>query len=72
MSNAETLRLRMDTRDMNPIQFEAYCEANGIFIEWLDVTLTDLNDGFYNVILPDYDDMEVFAIDGSAIQFGQS
>ena len=54
---------------MNPVQFEAYCEANGIFIEWLDVTLTDFNDGFYNVILPDYDNVEVFASDGSAIEF---
>ena len=57
------------TNGMNPVQFEAYCEANGIFIEWLDVTLTDFNDGFYNVILPDYDNVEVFASDGSAIEF---
>ena len=61
-----------NTNGMNPVQFESYCETNGIYIEWLDVTLTDLNDGFYNVILPDYDDAEVFASDGEAIQFGQS
>ena len=36
--------LKNETTGMNPVQFEAYCEANGIFIEWLDVTLTDLND----------------------------
>ena len=61
--------LKNETTGMNPVQFEAYCEANGIFIEWLDVTLTDFNDGFYNIILPDYDNVEVFASDGSAIEF---
>ena len=56
------------TNGMNPVQFEAYCETNGIFVEWLDVTLTDLNDGFYNVTLPDYNYAEVFASDGSPIE----
>jgi len=61
--------LKNETTGMNPVQFEAYCEANGIFIEWLDVTLTDFNDGFYNVTLPDYEYAEVFASDGSVIEF---
>jgi hypothetical protein len=56
------------TEGMSPVQFEAYCEANKIFIEWLDVTITDFNDGWYNVILPYYNDANVTAFDGSAIK----
>ena len=56
---------------MNPIQFETYCETNKIQIEWLDVTLTDFNDGFYNVILPQYGNAEVFASDGSPIEINK-
>ena len=62
-------QLIKETAGMNPVQFETYCETNGIQTEWLDVTLTDFNDGFYNVILPDYDNVEVFASDGSTIEF---
>lgn len=61
-------QLIKETAGMNPSRFEAYCEANGIQIEWLDVTLTDLNDGFYNVTLPDYNFINVFASDGSAVE----
>jgi len=56
-----------ETAGMNPVEFETYCETNGIQTEWLDVTITDLNDGFYNVTLPEYD-AEVFANDGSEIE----
>jgi len=59
------------TNGMNPIQFETYCETNKIKIEWLDVTLTDFNDGFYNVILPQYGNAEVFASDGSPIEINK-
>ena len=62
-------QLIKETAGMNPVQFEAHCEANGIQIEWLDVTLTDFNDGFYNVTLPDYNDVNVFASDGSIVYF---
>jgi hypothetical protein len=61
--------LMNETAGMNPVQFEAYCERNSILIEWLDVTLTDFNDGFYNVTLPAYNDVSVFASDGSVIEF---
>ena len=59
------------TNGMNPIQFETYCETNKIQIEWLDVTLTDFNDGFYNVILTQYGNAEVFASDGSPIEINK-
>jgi hypothetical protein len=57
-----------ETAGMNPVQFEAYCETEGIQTDWLHVTLTDFNDGFYNVSLSDYDNAEVFANDGSEIE----
>jgi hypothetical protein len=60
--------LMNETTGMNPVQFEAYCETNGIQTEWLEVCITDFNHGFYNVALSDYDDANVFAIDGSAVE----
>jgi hypothetical protein len=61
-------QLIKETAGMNPVQFEAHCEANGIQIEWLDVCITDYNEGFYNATLPDYNDVNVFASDGSAVE----
>ena len=66
MTRIETLSQR--TNGMNPIQFEAYCESNGILIEWLDVTLTDLNDGVYHITLPEYGNRCVFSMNGSPIE----
>ena len=34
--------------------FEKYCEANNIDVTWLDVTLTNYNEEYYNVELPKY------------------
>jgi hypothetical protein len=61
-------QLIKETAGMNPVQFEAYCDNNGIQTEWLEVCVSDFNDGFYNVILPDYNDVNVFASDGSAVE----
>lgn len=56
------------TKGMNPVQFERYCDINQIQIEWLDVSPNDFNEGIYNVTLPVYLDINVFAINGSAIE----
>ena len=56
------------TTGMNPVEFEAYCDNNQIQIEWLDVTLTDFNDGYYNVYLPNYAKGVMF-IDGKLEEF---
>ena len=37
------------------VAFDKYCDTNGISNEWLDVTVTDFNDEYYNVYLSDYD-----------------
>jgi hypothetical protein len=44
-------------------EFEAFCLSNRIGVSWLDVTLTDFNDGYYNVQLPYYD-IDVIYYDG--------
>ena len=36
------------------VAFDKFCDDNQIANEWLDVTLTDFNDGYYNVYLPIY------------------
>ena len=61
--------LMNETAGMYPVQFEAYCEKNDIFVEWLEVCVTDFNNGLYIVTLPDYNDANIFASDGSTIKF---
>jgi len=58
-----------ETAGMDPEKFEAYCETNGIETEWLEVCVTDFNDGLYNVTLPDYGDIGVYGINGTGIKF---
>lgn len=36
------------------VGFDAWCDKNRVDVTWLDVTLTDFNDGYYNVELPTY------------------
>ena len=36
------------------VGFDAWCDKNKIDVTWLDVTLTDFNDEYYNVELPTY------------------
>lgn len=50
------------------VGFENYCTENKIMVEWLDVTLTDMNDGYYNVYLPIYA-VGVMYIDGKLEEF---
>jgi len=57
------------TAGMNPVQFEAYCNNNNILTEWLEVTLTDFNDGVYHITLPKMGWRCVIAYNGSPIEF---
>ena len=38
----------------NAVEIDNWCGLEGIDCEWLDVTITDFNDGYYNVVLPEY------------------
>ena len=52
MKTLNEIRTFAETNDA--IAFDKYCDTNGISNEWLDVTITDFNDGYYNVVLPEY------------------
>jgi hypothetical protein len=39
---------------INAVEFEALCERNGIYPMWLDVTLTNYNEEYYNVEVSEY------------------
>jgi hypothetical protein len=53
------------------VGFDAWCDKNKIDVTWLDVTLTDFNDGYYNVELPTYG-LEVCYCDGVLEDFFES
>ena len=52
MKTLNEIRTFAETNDA--ATFDKYCDANGISNEWLDVTLTDFNDEYYNVYLSEY------------------
>ena len=52
MRTLNEIRTFAETNDA--VAFDKYCDTNGISNEWLDVTITDFNDGYYNVVLPEY------------------
>lgn len=39
---------------INAVEFETLCEKNNIHTSWLDVSLMDYNDGYYNVEVGEY------------------
>jgi hypothetical protein len=57
-----------ETKGMTPVQFEKFAEENEIFVEWMEVCVTNLNEGMYEVYLPEYDST-IWSVDGSEIQF---
>lgn len=57
----EEIRLIAAVKDA--VWFDKFCEDNNIDNTWLDVTLTDFNDGYYNVQLPEYG-LEISYYDG--------
>ncbi len=65
LMSIETLIER--TQNMTPIEFEDFADNNGIEVEWMEVCLTNYNDGLYHATLPQYGDAYVEAVDGSNI-----
>jgi hypothetical protein len=47
---------------MDAVKFDKWLDTNNIDYEWLDVTLTDFNDGYYNILVND--DVNILFIDG--------
>ena len=54
MNKFSKIELQTIAANTDAVGFDKFCEDNGIRNIWLDVTLTDFNDGYYNVELPEY------------------
>ena len=67
MTTSEILQ-KAGSNGMDAKSFDKWLEENNINFEWLDVTLTDFNDGYYNVYLPNYAKGVMF-IDGKLEEF---
>jgi hypothetical protein len=63
MSNITKTKLLDFLPTFDAVGFDAFCDKNKISSTWLDVTLTNFNDGYYNVQLPDYG-LEISYYDG--------
>jgi hypothetical protein len=50
---------------MDAVTFDKWLDENNISFEWLDVCLTNLNDGYYNILLED--DTNICFVDGKFI-----
>jgi len=61
-----TTQVLDQAKQMNAVTFEKWMDKNNVGYEWLDVTLTDRNDGFYNILLDD--GTNVCFIDGKFIE----
>lgn len=61
-------QLKQMTKGMNPAQFEEFLTENEIMSEWLEVCVSDFNDGTYHVYLPEQD-ISVGAWNGNEIEF---
>jgi hypothetical protein len=66
LMNVETLIER--TNGMTPLEFENFADDNGIEVEWLEVCVSNYNEGMYNATLPQYEYVNVFAMNGSPIE----
>ena len=61
MTNQEIIQKAMSP-GMDAVKFDKWLDTNNINYEWLDVTLTDFNDGYYNILVND--DVNILFIDG--------
>ncbi len=59
MTNQDIIKKAKST---DAVGFENWLSKKNLSYEWLDVTLTDFNDGYYNIL--DNDDVNILFIDG--------
>ena len=52
MKTLNEIRTFAETNDA--VAFDKWCDANSISNEWLDVTITEFNDEYYNAYLSEY------------------
>jgi len=48
---------KASSKGMNAVKFDKWLDTNNVDYEWLDVTLTDLNDGYYNILVNEDDNI---------------
>jgi len=64
MKTSEILK-KANSIGMDAVTFDKWLDENNISYEWLDVCLTNLNDGYYNILLED--DTNICFVDGEFI-----
>jgi hypothetical protein len=53
---------KASSKGMDAVKFDKWLDKNNISNEWLDVCLTNFNDGYYNILLED--DTNILFVDG--------
>jgi len=48
---------KASSKGMTAVKFNKWLDTNNVDYEWLDVTLTDLNDGYYNILVNEDDNI---------------
>jgi len=61
-----TTQVLDQAKQMDAVSFEKWMDKNNVGYDWLDVTLTDYNDGYYNILLDD--GTNICFIDGEFIE----
>jgi hypothetical protein len=56
---------KANSKGIDAVKFDKWLDTNNINYEWLDVCLTNFNDGYYNILLED--DTNILFIDGKFI-----
>ena len=56
---------KASSKGMDAVKFDKWLDKNNINNEWLDVCLTNFNDGYYNILLED--DTNICFVDGKFI-----
>ena len=64
MKTSEIIK-KANSIEMDAVKFDKWLDENNINYEWLDVCLTNLNDGYYNILLED--DTNICFVDGKFI-----
>ena len=57
-------QITAQAENVDAIDFAKFLEENNINNTWLDVCLTNFNEGYFNITLDDYEDFNIIFDDG--------
>ena len=60
-----TTQILKHAKKVDAAAFDKWLTKNDVNYDWLDITLTDMNDGWYNIVLED--DTNICFVDGKYI-----